>query len=90
MKEESFMPIPNLPGNVAGAATIHLTVGTRTNTVRVPAGESLEVLLQTQGVDPAANATRVNGQAASGDRPLADGDRVSVTPSKVAGARRAA
>lgn len=80
------MPINNVE-NTPGVATIHLTNGTRTNTVRVPAGESLEVVMTSNGIDPAANAVRVNGQAASGSQTLRDGDRVSVTPSKVAGAR---
>lgn len=81
------MPIGNVQ-NQEGVATIHLTSGTRTQVVRVPAGESLQVLLQEQGINAEANTIRVNGAAASGDRPLANGDRVSATPAKVAGARR--
>lgn len=48
----------------------------------VPAGTQLQAVVQSQ----AGQAVRVNGQPADPARPLQDGDKVSVTPNRVAGA----
>jgi hypothetical protein len=56
--------------------------------VDVPAGTTAAALFADRlpGRDPADYLVRVNRLPAAADQPLADGDRVSITPTKIEGA----
>lgn len=79
------MPTPN---NVpAGFVQINLIRPDGTSeTVRVSEGATLDVLLQQQGFNSSDVTARVDRAPASGNQQLQNGQTVSVSPNKVAGA----